>query len=79
MNAKSKIVLLIFFFLFVACQKENQNGNFKKAVTEALKNIDSSALKNEGKEKIIDTLYNYLSKHKNDSIKRNLLFKVANA
>jgi len=76
LKIKSKIFLLVFF-LIIACHKKNHSSKFKKAVIEALKDTDSETFKNDSKEKIVDTIYNYLSKYENDSVTRNLYFKVA--
>ncbi|WP_337965407.1 sensor histidine kinase [uncultured Flavobacterium sp.] len=77
MKASLKIVLLIIFFQISACQDAHKTDELKKNVTIALKNLDSSSAGNDEKDKIIDTLYNQLLEHKNDSINRNLYFKIA--
>ncbi|WP_264538491.1 sensor histidine kinase [Flavobacterium sp. N1736] len=65
------------FFLILACHKKNYSNKFKKAVIEALKDTDSETLKNDRKEEIVDTIFNYVSKYENDSVTRNLYFKIA--
>lgn len=77
MKANFKIVLLIIFFQITACQDAHKTDELKKNVTIALKNLDSSSAGNDEKDKIIDTLYDQLLEHKNDSINRNLYFKIA--
>ncbi len=77
MKASLKIVLLIIFLQISACQDAHKTDELKKNVTIALKNLDSSSAGNDEKDKIIDTLYNQLLEHKNDSINRNLYFKIA--
>lgn len=77
MKTKFKIVLLIIILLIIACQNRSKTDEFKNHVTIALKDFDSSSAGNGDKEKIIDTLYHYLLKHKNDSINRNFYFKIA--
>lgn len=78
MKTKYKIVLLVsFLFLITACRKKKDNTEYKNEVTVVLANLDSSTLGNINKEKIVDTLYQYLLKHENDSINRNLYFKIA--
>lgn len=80
MKKKYKIVLLVsFLFLITACQKKKDNAEYKNEVTVILANLDSSTLGNINKEKIIDTLYQYLLKYENDSINRNFYFKTANS
>jgi len=77
LKASLKIVLLIIFLQISACQDAHKTDELKKNVTIALKNLDSSSAGNDEKDKIIDTLYHQLSEHKNDSINRNLYFKIA--
>ncbi|WP_281299301.1 tetratricopeptide repeat-containing sensor histidine kinase [Flavobacterium limnophilum] len=73
MKAQFKIIVLVnFFFLFFACQKDD-----KKEVSFVLKKLESSKAENFDKEIILDSLYQYLSNRKNDSINRNYYFKVA--
>ncbi len=59
-----------------ACHKKSDNLEYKKEVTIVLNNLDAS--KPIHKQKTLDTLYQYLLKQDNDSINRNLFFKVAN-
>lgn len=72
-------MLVSFLFLITACQKKKDNAEYKNEVTVILANLDSSTLGNINKEKIIDTLYQYLLKYENDSINRNFYFKTANS
>ncbi|MBW4359332.1 ATP-binding protein [Flavobacterium taihuense] len=77
-----KIKLIIFSFttflsVVTACQKKEGTG-YKKRVISILNNIDTVNLKNSQKVSTLDTLNHYLLNHENDSINRNLLFKVVN-
>jgi signal transduction histidine kinase len=78
LKTKFKLALVISIFLLaIACQKRKLNS--VKLVVTALNSLESSTLEDTYKEKILDTLYQHLSNHKNDSINRNLYFKVANS
>ncbi|TDE52711.1 tetratricopeptide repeat protein [Flavobacterium sp. GT3P67] len=78
-----KTILRIIFFinlflLIISCQKKKENIASENRVKILLKNYDLSSSIGNYKEKTLDTVSLYLLKHKNDSINRNLLFKVAN-
>jgi len=76
---KYKIIcLLSFFFLIISCQKKKDAIEYKSKVTILLKNLDTSSSKEAVKERTLDTLSQYILSHNNDSINRNLIFKVAN-
>ena len=78
MKAQFKIIVLVnFFFLMIACQRENKNDVFKKELSFVLKKLNSSKFENIEKERILDSTYQYLSKRRNDSINRNYYFKIA--
>jgi signal transduction histidine kinase len=80
LKAKLKIVVFINLLLLftISCQKKKDNIQYKNRVIILLNNLDSSTLESAKKEKIVDTLSQYVLKNENDSINRNLLFKVAN-
>lgn len=65
-------------FLIISCQKKESTIEYENKVTILLKKIDSPILNVADKEMNLDTLYQYLLKHKNDSINRNLIFKLSN-
>ena len=75
-----KIILVVsFLFLIVFCQKKKETTNtYKNKVIVVLNNLDSLPLKDSEKEKVLDTLSQFVLTHNNDSINRNLLFDVAN-
>ena len=70
--------MLSFFFLIQSCQKKKDPIDYKSQVLIILNNLDSSIQKETSKERTLDTLSQYILKHNNDSISRNLIFKVAN-
>lgn len=73
------LYLVLFSLLFLACQKKKEDIiEYKNKVTIVLDSLDVSNRKESVKEKILDTLSRYILTHDNDSISRNLLFKVAN-
>ena len=76
------IVRIIFFvnlfLLIISCQKKKENIVYENRVKIFLKNYDLLSSKDNYKEKTLDTISFYLLKQENDSINRNLLFKVAN-
>lgn len=77
MKTKYKILgLLSFFLLIISCQKEKDTIDYKNKITKVLNNLDLSNLKEDGKEKLLDSLSQNLLNQNNDSINRNLLFKV---
>lgn len=61
----------------IGCQKK-VDDNLKKRFVSILNNIDNVKIKAFDKINTLDTLNRYLLKLENDSIDRNLLFKVAN-
>lgn len=61
----------------IGCQKK-ADDNLKKRFVSILNNIDNVKIKASDKINTLDTLNRYLLKHENDTINRNLLFKVAN-
>jgi signal transduction histidine kinase len=65
------------FIILTSCQKK-ENIEYENPVKQILNNFDLSVSKDNNEEKTLDTLYPYLLKHENDSVNRNLLFKVAN-
>lgn len=70
---------MLFSLLFLACLKKKEDIiEYKNKVTVVLDSLDVSNRKESVKEKILDTLSQYIMTHGNDSINRNLLFKVAN-
>jgi signal transduction histidine kinase len=72
--------LLVFTFLLiiVSCQKKKENSDYKNRVRILLNTFDLQVTKGNNPEKSLDTLSLSLLKKENDSINRNLLFKVAN-
>jgi signal transduction histidine kinase len=76
---KYKIIwILSFFFLTISCQKKKNTIEYKNKVTILLKNLDTSISNEADKGRTLDTLSQYILKYENDSINRNLIFKVAN-
>jgi signal transduction histidine kinase len=78
---KTKLRLLLIvntFLLIISCQKKIENNEYEKRDKVLLNNIDLSISKDNNPEKSLDTLYLNLLKRENDSINRNLLFKIAN-
>jgi hypothetical protein len=80
LKKKNKISFLILFsLLFLAClKKEESKIERKNNYTVILDSLNVSNRKEAVKEKILDTLSQYILTKYNDSISRNLLFKVAN-
>ncbi len=70
--------MLSFFLLILSCQKKRNAVEYKSKVIIFLKDLDTSSSKEAVKEKALDTLSQFLLTHDNDSINRNLIFKVAN-
>lgn len=76
---KYKIVwLLSFFILVISCQNRKDAIENKSKVVIILKDLNTSSSKEAVKERTLDTLSQYILAHNNDSINRNLIFKVAN-
>lgn len=80
MKAKYKIFnLVLSFLLFWACQKKEENRiEYKNKIIVVLDSLAISNQKEAVKEKVLDTLSQYILTKSNDSINRNLLFKLAN-
>ncbi|MFV5700203.1 ATP-binding protein [Flavobacterium sp. ZT3R17] len=78
MKVKHNILwLFIILTLIIGCQKKADAG-YKTRVLTLLNSIDTLNIKASEKINALDTLNHYLLKHENDSINRNLLFKVIN-
>lgn len=79
MKSKFKIIILLSCLLLItSCQKKKDTIEYKSKVIILLNNIDKSSSKEAVKERTLDTLSQYILAHSNDSINRNLIFKVAN-
>ena len=79
MKTKLRLLLLVnTFLLIISCQKKIESSEYEKRAKVLLNNFDLSISKDNNPEKSLDTLYLNLLKRENDSINRNLLFKVAN-
>ncbi|MFV8334698.1 tetratricopeptide repeat protein [Flavobacterium sp. RSP29] len=79
MKTKLRLLLLVnTFLLIISCQKKIESNEYEKRAKVLLNNFDLSISKDNNPEKSLDTLYLNLLKRENDSINRNLLFKVAN-
>ncbi|HEY6142015.1 MAG TPA: sensor histidine kinase [Flavobacterium sp.] len=77
MKTKYKIIgLLSLFLLVISCHKKEDTIEYKNKVITVFKNLDSFSDRN--KERTLDSLGQYILSHNNDSINRNLIFKVAN-
>lgn len=71
--------MVLSFLLFWACQKKEENRiEYKNKIIVVLDSLAISNQKEAVKEKVLDTLSQYILTKNNDSISRNLLFKVAN-
>ncbi len=79
MKTVLKIIFFVNLFLLItSCQEKKENIASKNRVKTLLKNYHLLAPKGNDKEKTLDIVSQYLLQHENDSINRNLLFKVAN-
>lgn len=79
MKTVLKIIFFVNLFLLItSCQEKKESIASENQVKTLLKNYDLLASKGNHKEKTLDTVSLYLLQHENDSINRNLLFKVAN-
>lgn len=79
MKTKYKIIGFVsFFILIISCQKKNDPVEYKSKVITLLKNLEASDSKDSIKERTLDTLSQFILTNNNDSISRNLIFKVAN-
>lgn len=76
MNKLMTVLGFIFLFCLTACEQQEDVYKLEKA-DFYFEKINSIHLKNEAKEKYIDTLYHYLLTQNNDSLNRALLFKTA--
>ncbi len=77
---KTKLIiigLINLLILMTACQKKTNTILDKKEVSILLKNPNFSKLKDSDKEKKLDEIYKEVLKQENDSVNRNLFFKVA--
>jgi signal transduction histidine kinase len=72
------VLMVSFIFLIQSCQKKRNAIEYKNKITVVLDSIDTSGSKIDEKEKSLDTLSEYVLTHSNDSVNRNLLFKLAN-
>lgn len=71
--------MVLSFLLFWACQKKEENRiEYKNKIIVVLDSLAISNQKEAVKEKVLDTLSQYILTKSNDSINRNLLFKLAN-
>lgn len=68
------LILLIFTLLFLSCNNNLESTN-KTDVLNTIERINSNQI---NKDKLLDRLCKKLLAQKNDSIKRNLLFKIGN-
>ena len=72
-------IIILFLLLLIACQKKRENTNtYKNKITVILDSINTSGYKIAEKERTLDTLKEYVLTHNNDSVNRNLLFKLVN-
>lgn len=78
MNSKKILSYIIILTLFlISCKKETEFTN-KNQVLLTLNKINSTKITQNHKNKLLDSLYLKLIILKNDSINRNLLFKIGN-
>lgn len=70
--------MLSFFLLITSCQKKKDIIDYKNKITNVLNNLDVSNSTEDVKERTLDSLSQFVLTHDNDSINRNLIFKVAN-
>ena len=75
---KTFIFLIGFLFLIISCQKKKDSLVYKNNVINLLSGLDTKNIKGIEKEKILDTISQAVLKFENDSINRNLIFKIAN-
>jgi signal transduction histidine kinase len=75
---KLKIVVLVNLLLVLgSCQKKNIEAEKRKDVSAFIEKIEVTSLEDKQLEKYLDTIYQKLQSLKNDSITRNLYFKIA--
>lgn len=78
MKTKCKIIgLLSYFLLIISCNQNKDAVKYKSDIIILIKNLDNSEAKDIDKNKRLDALSKYLLACNNDSINRNLIFKVA--
>ncbi|MFV8377093.1 tetratricopeptide repeat-containing sensor histidine kinase [Flavobacterium sp. LB1P62] len=78
MKTKFKKILLVnFLLLMVSCQKNKFEIEKKNDVLAFLKKVEAKSLEPNEEEKYLDTLSQKLQSQENDSVTRNLYFKIA--
>ena len=79
LKTKYKLIgLLGCLLLIISCEKKKDVVDYKNKTIALLNSLDASNLNEADKVKSLDTLTRYVLAHNNDSINRNLIFKVAN-
>lgn len=78
MKTKFRIIFFANLFLLITSCQKKENIEYENRAKVLLNNFDLPLSKDNNKEKTVDTISLYLLKQENDSINRNLLFKVAN-
>lgn len=79
LKTKYKLIgLLGCLLLILSCEKKRDVVDYKNKTIVLLNSLDASNLNEADKVKSLDTLTIYVLAHNNDSINRNLIFKVAN-
>lgn len=75
---KLKIVVLVNLLLMLgSCQKKNFEAEKRKDVSAFIEKIEATSLEDKQLEKYLDSICQKLQNLKNDSITRNLYFKIA--
>jgi signal transduction histidine kinase len=69
---------IVCLVLLLSCQKQKDSIAYKNNVINLLSSINNSNLKDIEKEKKLDSVSQYVLSFENDSINRNLIFKIAN-
>lgn len=78
MKVKLKIILFVYFLLLIAsCQKNKFENEKKNNAVVFFKKLEAKSLEPYKEEKYLDTLIQKLQIQKNDSVTRNLYFKIA--
>lgn len=78
MKAKLKTILFVYFLLLTAsCQKNKFENEKRNDVLAFFKKLEATTLEPHQEEKYLDTLCQKLQVQKNDSVTRNLYFKIA--
>lgn len=75
---KKFIFSIVFLFLIISCHKKKDTVAYKNSVNKLLSGIQKSNLEDTEKEKKLDSVSQYVLSYENDSINRNLIFKIAN-